>query len=130
MLLAHPAAVPTATMGRRLQRLTRAMVLGTLAACAAVLPVSAQSLTLVTTTLQTTSAGAASFARVAVSADGRYVAFCSAARPTDMVAGRFDGPGASNVYLRDRLTATNDLITVSATDPTAAPTGPAAPTCR
>ncbi len=112
----HLAVAPMATL-RPLQRLARWMVVGALATSAGVSPAWAQSLTLVTMTLRTTSAGASAFDRVAVSADGRFVAFCSTARPTDMVAGRVDGPGASNVYLRDRLTNTNELITVSATDP-------------
>ena len=101
---------------RRLQRLTRVIVVAALAAAAGVLQAVAQPLTLVTTTLRTTSAGASPFARVAVSADGRYVAFCSAARPSDMVAGKVDGAGASNVYVRDRLSGINELITFSASD--------------
>jgi uncharacterized repeat protein (TIGR01451 family) len=58
-------------------------------------------------------------ARVAVSADGRYVAFCSEAMPGDVVPGKSlpaGASGTSNVYVRDIVNVTTQILTLSATD--------------
>ena len=65
-------------------------------------------------------------ARVAISADGRYVAFCSKAAPEDLVPGKSVPAGASgtsNVYVRDLLAGLTTIVTLSATDANVASNG-------
>lgn len=65
-------------------------------------------------------------ARVAISADGRYVAFCSKAAPEDLVPGKSVPAGASgtsNVYVRDLLAGLTTIATLSATDVNVASNG-------
>lgn len=59
-----------------------------------------------------TTAGNAESPAASVSADGRWVAFMSYA--SDLVAGVVDTNGHSDVFLHDRLTGTNVLVTRSA----------------
>ena len=58
--------------------------------------------------------------RVAITSDGRYVAFCSSAAPADLVPGK-NAPsgftGTSNVYVRDIVGNMSEILTLSATDP-------------
>jgi PKD repeat protein len=57
----------------------------------------------------------------AVSSDGRYVVFSSDA--TDLVAGQADANNARDVFLYDRDSATNRLVTHSSADPATASDG-------
>lgn len=89
--------------------------------------VTGQPLTLVTVEATTPdSVGAGRGSRVAVSADGRYVAFCSTAPPNKLVPGK-DVPvgtsGTSNVYVRDVAAATTEILTLSASAPSVTSNG-------
>lgn len=57
----------------------------------------------------------------AVSANGRYVVFLSAA--TDLVPGQLDGNGARDVFLFDRVTGSTALVSHAAGSPSAAANG-------
>ena len=62
-------------------------------------------------------------ARSAVSADGRYVAFLSAA--SNLVAGQVDGNGVGDVFLRDRQAGTTTLVSHAPGQPARAGDGEA-----
>lgn len=69
-------------------------------------------------------------ARVALSSDGRYVAFCSAAAPERLVPGKSvpaGVAGTSNVYVRDLIANTTEILTLSAADPGVTADGACAP---
>ena len=69
-------------------------------------------------------------ARVALSSDGRYAAFCSKATPSDLVPGKNVPAGTtntSNVYVRDLVGATTAVLTLSASDPSVASNGACGP---
>lgn len=91
--------------------------------------VTAQGLVLVTAKApprDRESAGALRGARVAVSANGRYVAFCSAAAPNDLVPNRYPPPGSSgtsNVYVRDIVSGTTEILTLDAVNPSVTSNG-------
>ncbi|WP_239490303.1 carboxypeptidase regulatory-like domain-containing protein [Luteitalea sp. TBR-22] len=97
------------------------LALGTLAGMLAPRASEGQTLRLVTVKAQAPdSVTALRGQRVAVSADGRYVAFCSAAPPADLVPGKNVPPGSvatRNVYVRDMVANATEVITLSATDP-------------
>ncbi len=97
------------------------LVLATLASLLTPLRAGGQVLRLVTVeALTPDSATAERAARVAISGNGRYVAFCSGAPPADLVPGKTVPSGAtgtSNVYVRDIVGGTTWILTLSATDP-------------
>ncbi len=90
-----------------------------------------QALTLVTVeALTPDSVTAERAARVAISADGRYVAFCSRATPGDLVPGKNVPSGAtdtSNVYVRDLVGSTTQILTLAATNPSVTSDGACGP---
>jgi uncharacterized repeat protein (TIGR01451 family) len=96
------------------------LVLSLLASILGPLDASGQALRLVTVEASSPdSVTAERAARVAISADGRYVAFCSVATPSDLVPGKSLPAGAgstSNVYVRDLVGNTTEILTLSATD--------------
>ena len=107
------------------------LILATLASLLVPRAVTGQALTLVTVeALTPDSVTAERGSRVAVSFDGRYVAFCSRATPGDLVPGK-DVPvgstGTSNVYVRDIVSSTTQILTLSATDPSVTSNGTCAP---
>ncbi|HEY3570273.1 MAG TPA: hypothetical protein VGP73_20250 [Thermoanaerobaculia bacterium] len=63
--------------------------------------------------------GNADSSHAAISADGRWIAFSSAA--TDLVPGQVDANGKTNVFLYDRLSGTTVLVSHAASSP--APAG-------
>jgi Tol biopolymer transport system component len=67
------------------------------------------------------STGNAEAEEAAVSANGRYAVFVSAA--TDLVPGQLDANGARDVFLFDRVTGTTALVSHAAGSPTAAANG-------
>ncbi len=99
----------------------------TLATALAPRAATAQPLRLVTVeALTPDSVTARQAARVAISSDGRYVAFCSDAAPSDLVPGKNvpAGPGGtSNVYVRDLVAGTTTILTLSASDPSVTSNG-------
>jgi Tol biopolymer transport system component len=107
------------------------LVLGALATTLSPRLGTAQTLRLVTVNARTPdSVTAERGARVAVSSDGRYVAFCSTATPGDLVPGKNVPPGiaaTSNVFVRDMVANTTELLTFSATDPNTTGNGACAP---
>ena len=110
-------------------RPTRHGLLELLTAASILLPhvATGQVLDLVTVKAATPdSATAERAARVAVSGDGRYVAFCSAALPADLVPGTTGASATSNVYVRDIVAGTTEILTRSAADPSVTSNG----TCR
>jgi uncharacterized repeat protein (TIGR01451 family) len=95
------------------------LLLTTLASTLAPHAAAGQALHLVTVEAATPdSVTAERAARVAVSADGRFVAFCSSATPGKLVPGK-DVPvgatGTSNVYVRDIAAGTTEILTLSFT---------------
>lgn len=68
-----------------------------------------------------TTAGNASSSSPALSADGRYVTFISAA--TDLVPGQDDSNGAHDVFLYDRVTQTTELVSHARSSRTVATRG-------
>ena len=97
------------------------LVLVTLASTLLPRAATGQALELVTVEASTPdSVTAERGSRVAISSDGRYVAFCSRATPGDLVPGKVvpaGSTGTSNVYVRDLVTRTTAILTLSATDP-------------
>jgi uncharacterized repeat protein (TIGR01451 family) len=93
--------------------------------------VTGQTLELVTVeALTPDSVTAERGARVAISADGRFVAFCSRATPGDLVPGKNVPSGAtdtSNVYVRDLVDDTTQVLTLSATNPSVTSDGACGP---
>ena len=107
------------------------LLLGTLASTLSPAVATGQFLELVTVeALTPDSVTAERGARVAISADGRYVAFCSKALPGDLVPGKVVPLGAtdtSNVFVRDIVSGTTAILTLSATDPSVTSNGTCAP---
>lgn len=64
------------------------------------------------------TAGSAAHSEMAVSGDGRWIAFASTA--TDLVSGQVDSAGTYDVFLRDRQTGTTILVSHAAGSPTTA----------
>ena len=114
-----------------LRKLYGLVVLATLASTLAPHAAAGQPLQLVTVEATTPdSVTAERGTRVAVSADGRYVAFCSRATPGKLVPGK-DVPvgstGTSNVYVRDVAAGTTEILTLSATAQSVTSNGTCAP---
>ncbi len=93
--------------------------------------VNGQALELVTVeALTPNSVTAERASRVAASADGRYVAFCSSAPPAALVPGKNVPAGVtdtSNVYVRDVVARTTAILTLAATDPNVTSNGACGP---
>ncbi|AMY08450.1 hypothetical protein LuPra_01650 [Luteitalea pratensis] len=114
-----------------LRKLHGLLVLVTLVSTLSPRAATGQALELVTVEAATPDSVTAERAsRVAISSDGRSVAFCSTAIPGDLVPGKVvpaGSTGTSNVYVRDLVTRTTAILTLSATDPSVTGNGTCAP---